>query len=339
MRHVMFRLVALASAVGVPAAHAHVLAIAGAAGFEDQPFISLVQQLAASERAIYQNERPAGCTIFFESPTTGADVMKGPGYTILIAPTGPFGAMAPDWPSARTRLESEISAFQSYQQIVDTPCKCREYLQIVGFSDGASTIGGWLNFGALFTQPGDDFYGVIALIDVIRKFNTSGPNTNTNATWQVNEMPLNRVVIEYTAFRNRSGGILNGCLLTGDWTGHRITTAPVPWSDGGFLNNNTCHTDFPNDSLVANGLFTRIESATMALLFSDTALGRCNCVIVDSCPDLDGDGDVDLDDYRIFEQNLSGPPSGRGVLPGDIDGDGDVDLTDFGQFERAFSGS
>lgn len=339
MRHVMISAIALASLVGVPSAYGHILAIAGADPFDDQPFISLIQLLACNERAIYQVQRPAGCTIFFESPTPGSNVMKGPGYTILLAPTGPFGAMAPDWPSARARFENEISAFQGYLQNVDTPCECREYLDIVGFSDGASTIGGWLNHGALNTQPGDDFYGVIALIDVIRKFNTTDPNTNNNATWQVSPMPPDRFVIEYTAFRNKSGGILQGCFVSPSWAGHRILTDPVPWSNSDLIMQGTCHTDFPNTMPVTLSACASVQGATFDLINNDLALGKCNGVTLDSCPDLDGDGDVDLDDYQIFEQNLSGPPSSRGVLPGDIDGDGDVDLSDFAQFERAFSGA
>jgi len=55
--------------------------------------------------------------------------------------------------------------------------------------------------------------------------------------------------------------------------------------------------------------------------------------------DLDGDGDVDLLDFGIFQANFTGP-DGSGMTPGDgdLDGDGDVDLLDFGTFQANFTG-
>jgi hypothetical protein len=54
--------------------------------------------------------------------------------------------------------------------------------------------------------------------------------------------------------------------------------------------------------------------------------------------DLDGDGDVDADDYAMWENCLEGP--GVTVLPGcmvaDCDGDSDVDLADFAPFALGF---
>ncbi len=65
------------------------------------------------------------------------------------------------------------------------------------------------------------------------------------------------------------------------------------------------------------------------------------------CPgDLDGDGDVDLDDHAVFEACVAGP--GYPVAPGgcapteffgaDLDGDSDVDLADFGLFAELCTG-
>lgn len=60
-------------------------------------------------------------------------------------------------------------------------------------------------------------------------------------------------------------------------------------------------------------------------------------------PDLDSDGDVDLDDYSPFEDCASGPgiPHNGTTLcqQADLDGDDDVDQTDFGVFQRCYSGA
>jgi len=65
--------------------------------------------------------------------------------------------------------------------------------------------------------------------------------------------------------------------------------------------------------------------------------------------DIDGDGDVDIDDFSVFRDCMSGP----NVTPNppapitleqclaafDFDGDGDVDLGDFARFQTAFTGT
>jgi hypothetical protein len=55
--------------------------------------------------------------------------------------------------------------------------------------------------------------------------------------------------------------------------------------------------------------------------------------------DLDGDCDVDLDDYVIFYSCFTGPnlPADEGCLDADLSGDGDVDLEDFALFQNAFA--
>ena len=62
--------------------------------------------------------------------------------------------------------------------------------------------------------------------------------------------------------------------------------------------------------------------------------------------DLDGDGDVDLDDVGVFADCLAGPevstPPGECTQEqfdvADLDADNDVDLADFAVFQRKFTG-
>ncbi|MBU0717570.1 MAG: hypothetical protein KJ749_04915, partial [Planctomycetes bacterium] len=55
--------------------------------------------------------------------------------------------------------------------------------------------------------------------------------------------------------------------------------------------------------------------------------------------DLDGDSDVDMDDFSIFADCLNGPeiPCPPGCGNADLVGDGDVDLADFAEFQQAMT--
>ena len=54
--------------------------------------------------------------------------------------------------------------------------------------------------------------------------------------------------------------------------------------------------------------------------------------------DVEGDGDIDLDDHAQLANCMDGPNAGTAspCLPADIDADGDVDLKDFADFQKAF---
>jgi hypothetical protein len=57
--------------------------------------------------------------------------------------------------------------------------------------------------------------------------------------------------------------------------------------------------------------------------------------------DYDADGDVDVADFALWAPCLAGPgvASGDGCQGMDLDADGDVDLGDFSRFAKAFTGS
>ncbi|MBN1492189.1 MAG: hypothetical protein JXA69_19915, partial [Phycisphaerae bacterium] len=57
--------------------------------------------------------------------------------------------------------------------------------------------------------------------------------------------------------------------------------------------------------------------------------------------DFDGDDDVDMTDFGLFQMCFNGPnraPAENDCDAPDLDGDGDVDMTDFGVFQACFNG-
>jgi hypothetical protein len=53
--------------------------------------------------------------------------------------------------------------------------------------------------------------------------------------------------------------------------------------------------------------------------------------------DVDGDGDVDLDDHAIMVDNMTGPGGTAANRQADLDGDGDCDLADVTTFAENFT--
>jgi hypothetical protein len=57
--------------------------------------------------------------------------------------------------------------------------------------------------------------------------------------------------------------------------------------------------------------------------------------------DADLDGDVEFDDFAVFQACVTGPWLSRSpaCAAADFDGDNDVDQDDFGMYQRCFSGT
>ncbi len=111
----------------------------------------------------------------------------------------------------------------------------------------------------------------------------------------------------------------------------------VAFDDAGVPNNTTCTATLTLQTRDAGGLpgATGLASLTFALT-ARVAAGNCNEPPVD----LDGDGDVDLNDFASLQACFNGPnrPVSAGCLCADGDGDADVDLTDFARFQACFNG-
>jgi hypothetical protein len=87
---------------------------------------------------------------------------------------------------------------------------------------------------------------------------------------------------------------------------------------------------------------TTTADAPDGVMFDSVSIDNASIVLTVAYGpgDMDGDGDVDLDDFAAWESCLGGPE----VTPGpdceaaDLDSDNDVDLDDFAQFQEAFTG-
>jgi hypothetical protein len=68
--------------------------------------------------------------------------------------------------------------------------------------------------------------------------------------------------------------------------------------------------------------------------------GKVTLLLRQRPADYDRDGDVDQNDFNLFDTCFSGPqvPRTGDCAARDLDGDGDVDQSDFGIFQRCYSG-
>jgi hypothetical protein len=96
-----------------------------------------------------------------------------------------------------------------------------------------------------------------------------------------------------------------------------------------------------NPSISADGRYVAFHSSAANLVTEDTN-SRVDVFFRDrgSATDADGDVDVDLIDFYVFQNCFNGPnrPPRTSCCSMDFDWDGDVDLIDFYEFQRCFNG-
>ncbi len=89
-----------------------------------------------------------------------------------------------------------------------------------------------------------------------------------------------------------------------------------------------CFVDYDYDGVCDNADACPFDAAPLGVDGAGRPLG-----------DLDGDCDVDLDDFQVFHSKYGGPGMSFGCPIADLDGDCDVDLGDFQILQGNFSGS
>ena len=116
----------------------------------------------------------------------------------------------------------------------------------------------------------------------------------------------------------------NGANLsdTGHYSGATTDTLTVSGADAGDAANYRCVVTAACGSATSNEAALTLSAPAWAIA------------------DVDGDGDVDLSDFAVFQLCFSGPnqPVRSECNVVDFDRDGDADLGDFAVFQRCFNG-
>jgi RHS repeat-associated protein len=261
-----------------------IISLGGASGYGDGAFFGTIKQLEQAEADFYERRLP--CVVGKRKPTKN----------VIRDPTEAFPPLIPliaNWRAAVHRLEYAVDEYNQYLKEIQErqekgECVCPEYLHIVGYSDGASTIAHYLN-GIYRSQtcsnssdPGGrttstcklngelpaGLVGVVGLIDVVRHAmdgkHTVGPDNVVGkplAVWPG--------AVENVGFRSTKHGLL-------DWTGFQIVgfVAPEAWRD---VPVDTNHGGMPGHPIVRSELLYELNNALQYLRHRDAADGSCKC--------------------------------------------------------------
>jgi hypothetical protein len=190
------------------------------------------------------------------------------------APTGiPFGTVLPDWRRAVNELGKAIQRYMDYyDKEKNTGCGCPEFLHVVGFSDGATTIALYQN-GVLAPsetiEPNySEAYGMVAIIDMVRVSDHvdllfgNWPNGDPDRK----PYPVAKgEFVTHLSIRNESPGLFRS--LTPNWTG-----IAVGWTDYWIEPRREFgHMDVPGQSFVKTELKKKLIDAL------EQRKSQCDC--------------------------------------------------------------
>ena len=244
----------------------YIIAIGGAARTGDDEFKGTVAAIAKIEQAWYRQNQPNTFPVNKE------------GYTFISAPTGEGligGFGFPDWKAAQDKLNKVVEGYELYRRslaalnvitrLAGTPCELKpEYLHIVGFSDGATTIALWQRNSAAFQQ---DPYGLIMVIDLVRRGNTDGgqavlgdlPNLWTHTELNV---PTTSNATVFAAIAHQTPAWALWSAQAG-WTGHKLVGGK--WEGNMLVQDNKKHSEFPGSQTVRDEFNMQLMEALKRL--------------------------------------------------------------------------
>jgi hypothetical protein len=290
----------------------------------------------------------------YEALLPGADCGQAIDYYFSAQETG--GSMVSDPPDAPNKTHLTVSA-TGVSTIADLDFETPQAWAVSGdANDGQWDCGVPVGGGDLGDPPTDfDGSGQCWLTDNVDGDSDvdRGATTLTTSTFDLSGL-YNPYLTYARWFSNVTGGGPQHDPLVveisnddgASWNSLETVGPAMPEVAGGWFTRTFRLADFasPPDQVKIRwtasdvGLPSTVEAGIDAFKIVDF---EC---IAPPPGDLDGDGDVDLDDFATFGQCFGGTDNSPavGCPPGvnaDLDGDGDVDLNDFAIFGQNFTGS
>lgn len=148
-----------------------VIALGGARGIGDGAFQETGRAVIRAETSWY----------VFKRPCTQAASGEFESFEFISDPAEPWPGLPvlPSWETAKQKLTKAVRKYNRYLDGVlrrqrNGECICPEYLHIIGYSDGASTIAHWLNDGASDLRA--EYLGLVGAVDMVRYGKLEVPN-------------------------------------------------------------------------------------------------------------------------------------------------------------------